>query len=311
MLTDSKRTWHIIGQGGIGSFCGANLLSTNQQGSKYEVQIVGRRPGAKAKTLITVDDEQIQLPQPVTLAQVESITNVVVAVKAYAVVEAVKQLLPKLAPGANLVLSHNGMGTLPKVNAMLCSAHPVNLYFCTTSSGAHVVGDDVHLVAVGDSYWQAIQVSARNTQLTNRDFQTLFNKAKMAPDLNQILWTKLAINCAINPLTAIEQVKNGELHLERYQQTIYQILQEVTKVAHSQAINLSFETILNTVYEVMSSTAENRSSMLQDLSQGKATEIDYINGYILDIANQHSIQVPTNRALVEKIKSLEAEVRPS
>ena len=43
--------------------------------------------------------------------------------------------------------------------------------------------------------------------------------------------------------------------------------------------------------------------MLQDMDAGRLTEIDYITGYLLEVADQHSIDTPLNRALFEAIKS--------
>jgi 2-dehydropantoate 2-reductase len=57
------------------------------------------------------------------------------------------------------------------------------------------------------------------------------------------------------------------------------------------------------VADVIQGTAGNRSSMLQDVTLGRRTEIDYITGYLLHVAEQLGIDAPHNRALLETIKS--------
>jgi 2-dehydropantoate 2-reductase len=60
-------------------------------------------------------------------------------------------------------------------------------------------------------------------------------------------------------------------------------------------------TLPNTVATIIAGTAENRSSMLQDVESGRRTEIDYITGHLLNVAKQHGLDAPLNRALLEHI----------
>jgi 2-dehydropantoate 2-reductase len=54
---------------------------------------------------------------------------------------------------------------------------------------------------------------------------------------------------------------------------------------------------------VIAGTANNRSSMLQDVMNARQTEIDYITGFLLQEAARLGIDAPLNRALLEKIKT--------
>jgi 2-dehydropantoate 2-reductase len=57
------------------------------------------------------------------------------------------------------------------------------------------------------------------------------------------------------------------------------------------------------VARVIAGTADNRSSMLQDVEHGQPTEIDFITGYLLTVATQHGIDAPHNSALLERVKN--------
>ncbi len=50
-----------------------------------------------------------------------------------------------------------------------------------------------------------------------------------------------------------------------------------------------------------------RNSMWQSLSQGKQTEIDFINGEIIALAKKHKMQAPINKKIVEIIKKVEQQ----
>jgi 2-dehydropantoate 2-reductase len=123
--------------------------------------------------------------------------------------------------------------------------------------------------------------------------------------ITHALWNKLAINCAINPLSAIHQVKNGQLADSRFQQTLEQITAEVAMVMQAEGIDIQTGKLLQLVYTVIEATAANQSSMQQDIAHQRRSEIDYITGYLCRCAEQHQLAVPANLALYKQIKQIE------
>jgi 2-dehydropantoate 2-reductase len=81
---------------------------------------------------------------------------------------------------------------------------------------------------------------------------------------------------------------------------------EVAAVMEREGIHTSAENLLFYVDQVIESTAENISSMLQDI-RAQRTEIDYITGYLLKRARAHGIAVPENARLFELVKRKENE----
>ncbi|RPB01436.1 2-dehydropantoate 2-reductase, partial [Choiromyces venosus 120613-1] len=123
---------------------------------------------------------------------------------------------------------------------------------------------------------------------------------------------KLAINSVINPLTVLLNCKNGEL-LENFYivQNMRLILWEVSQVLCTlpelaampgRDARLSPERLYDLVIRVARLTAGNHSSMLQDVRAGKQTEIDYINGYVLDRARDLELACTVNYLLVNMVK---------
>lgn len=131
-------------------------------------------------------------------------------------------------------------------------------------------------------------------------------KVELVSDPMSLLWGKLVINAAINPLTALLRVTNGEL-LKRpaARELLAEAAREAALVATSQGINLPYADPVIAVEEVARNTASNISSMLQDVSRGANTEIEAINGTIIRVGEQSGVPTPVNRMLWQLVKSLD------
>jgi 2-dehydropantoate 2-reductase len=119
------------------------------------------------------------------------------------------------------------------------------------------------------------------------------------------VWGKLAINAAINPLTALLQVPNGEL-LERptAQALMGSAAAEVAAVAAARGVQLPYADPPAAAQEVARRTAANYSSMLRDIQRGAPTEIDAICGAIVRAGEQAQVPTPVNRTLWQLVKAL-------
>jgi 2-dehydropantoate 2-reductase len=120
-----------------------------------------------------------------------------------------------------------------------------------------------------------------------------------------LLWGKLVINAAINPLTALLRVPNGVL-LERptARALMSTLAREASSVAVAQGIRLPFPNPLQAVETIARRTASNRSSMLQDVERGAPTEIDAICGAIVKAGDQVGVAAPINRTLWQLVSAL-------
>lgn len=120
------------------------------------------------------------------------------------------------------------------------------------------------------------------------------------------LWSKVIIYAAINPVSAILQVPNGSLVSRTESITLMKrLLDEGVAVATAQGVELINPDLYDLLFESCEKSASNLSSMLQDILNEVATEIDAQNGAICRYAETHGISVPTHRTMVELIKLLE------
>jgi 2-dehydropantoate 2-reductase len=121
---------------------------------------------------------------------------------------------------------------------------------------------------------------------------------KVLDNVQSLVWGKLVASSAINPLTALLQVKNGEL-LENppARELMGELARETAAVAKMLGVILPFADPVRAVENVAQRTAENLSSMLQDILRGAPTEIDAINGAVVQIAEKKNLHVPVNRTI--------------
>lgn len=120
--------------------------------------------------------------------------------------------------------------------------------------------------------------------------------SKMMP---KRLWKKLAVNAGINPTTALAGVSNGALADGPLHDVASEAARETARVAREQGIDLTEREAVAALESVVDVTADNVSSMAQDLQEGRRTEIDAINGAIVEHADS---RVPVNRTLAALVR---------
>ncbi len=125
--------------------------------------------------------------------------------------------------------------------------------------------------------------------------------------MQEELWKKLIVNCIINPLTSILQVRNNEIMADSLREIRHSIIQEC--IAVGQAEGIGFQSNLEECIERKIAGYTNYSSMYQDIVKRKKTEIDFLNGKVVELGKKHGIPMPVNESLVGLIKFLEARRR--
>jgi 2-dehydropantoate 2-reductase len=197
------------------------------------------------------------------------------------------------ADGLALTLQ-NGLGNLEVVRAAM---GPARAALGVTSQGAAVIAPGL-LQAGGQG---PTCLAAQPTTLPLEDIVALFRQAGMETtlldDLDSVLWGKLAVNAAINPLTALLETPNGFLAAHASTRELMRLAAEETvMVAQAQGIILA-DGAANRALTVAQATAANRSSMLQDIDRGEQTEIDAICGQVATIGQRLGLATPVNETL--------------
>ncbi|QBF82296.1 2-dehydropantoate 2-reductase [Shewanella maritima] len=252
----------------------------------------------------------IDIASNTLMQELAKVKLVIVCVKAYQVASALKPLLAHLPIDSHIMLLHNGMGPHLEVQSLLNSSSTlsanIGLSLATTSQAAL----KTNAFAIKQTGNGATSLGLFAGPQMDGSLLTLVSRAipnlMITDNIVTALWTKLTINCAINPLTAIEQCQNGQLAAKQYQSQIAAIIDECVQVARADGVTLDAQQMTKNVAKVIELTAANYSSMHQDIAHQRQTEIDQINGYVVMRARSTDINTPVNQALVEQIHQLQA-----
>lgn len=128
----------------------------------------------------------------------------------------------------------------------------------------------------------------------------------VADDMPHRLWEKLAINAGINATTALARVENGALLEDDANAVGTAASRETARVAQAEGIDLTEQAARRATERVAETTAENTSSMQQDVLSERSTEVDAINGYVASRGREHGIDVPVNETMARLIRAWEA-----
>jgi 2-dehydropantoate 2-reductase len=214
-----------------------------------------------------------------------------VLVKAWQTERAAKQLQTALADDGLAITLQNGIGNKETLQNTL-GVGRVSLGITTTGATLLAPG----LVKVGGEGIISMEQNQASVKLEAMLRSAKFN-LQIVDDAESLVWGKLVINAAINPLTALLQVPNGELLSHpKARKMMRALAEETAEVAEAEHVHLPFENPVSAAEDVARKTAQNKSSMFQDVLRGAPTEIDAICGAIMKRGQKHGIKTPYNKA---------------
>lgn len=286
----------VFGAGSLGSLIGGLLAR------EHDVTLVGRDPHMQAvrQSGLHVGGEFEFTVHPDAGTTVPNAADLaIVTVKAFDTEEAARALAD-CAVGAVLTLQ-NGMGNEETLAALLDC--PILAGTCTYGAvnpePGHVYCTGIGDVVLGMPGGGTAPLAAR----VGEAFQTAGIVTTVADDMPLRRWEKLAVNAGINPVTALARIENGEILTGPAHELATEAARETARVAQSLGIDLTETAAVSAVESVAAATAENTSSMFQDIRLDRRTEIDAINGYV--VAHAGAVPVPVNASLTNLLKAWE------
>lgn len=289
----------VFGAGSLGTLIGGVLAH------EHSVTLVGREPHVSAierdGLRLTGAIEETTHPAATTTPP-EAADLAVVTVKSFDTAEAT-EALAECSLGGVLSLQ-NGMGNETVLaEALDC---PVLAGTCTYGARRGDPGT-VECTGIGE-----IVLGLRDggeSALADRvtvAFTDAGLVAESSTEMPHNLWAKLAVNAGINATTALARIPNGSLLDGPAASVAAEAARETARVARQQGIDLTDEQAVRQTRAVADATATNTSSMQQDVLRTARTEIDAINGYVVETAAD-DIPVPTNETLTALLRAWERE----
>ena len=236
--------------------------------------------------------------------------------KAYDIERAMIQYKKLIEASSLLIILQNGVGN-EEIVAKNCDENKIIRII--TSHGALMENfgiirhTGIGFTKIGFTY---LKPQSFNGDIYNKAFKKLLLitelleagglKTEIVDNVIKCSWEKAFVNIGINAIGAITRLNNGELlkngSLKQYMDIA---VMEALEVAKSKKIPLSDRDFFKLMYSVAEKTYHNKNSMLQDILKGKPTEIDFLNGKIVEFANEQGLKAPINELLTNLVKGLE------
>jgi 2-dehydropantoate 2-reductase len=295
-----------MGAGAIGRLL-AGLLAKGDQ----DVVLITRRNAAaeeiQRRGIWISDGRQAEEARIEATTRIDTLKErdvVLLTVKSYDTAAVANLISPHLSVDGLLLTLQNGLGNVEAIRSAIPS---FRLVAGSTTVGARLLSDNTVLRS-GDGE-TIIGEPQRQPSAQTKKLAAILSSSGLltttTSNLKKTLWRKALINAGINPVTALLKLTNGEL-LKSKEGWLFasKAVQEGLEVAKAE--RLGFQTdLVEEMRIVAAQTADNRSSMLEDVENHRRTEIDSINGAIVRFGREHSIRTPINEFLWESIKSLE------
>lgn len=298
----------IIGAGAMGCLIGALLAESGVEVILYDLAV--EQVAAIMKQGLMIEREnsrrtvKVQATTDLTdLKEVGQIDLVVVLVKAYDTISAIEGIRSCISPETQVLTLQNGDGNIDAITSIIPS-HRV--FAGVTSHGAmllepgiirHNGGGKTFIGAVDPGEFSKAEEIASF-------FQRAGLETVISHDIQGIIWTKLIVNAAINPLTALMGCTNGQLLGDKDLLGVMKnIVDEGEKVALAAGIKLIQSDMFGYVKSVCLATKDNKSSMLMDVLKGRRTEIDAINGMVVSLGEINDLEAPVNKCLTRLVRS--------
>ena len=292
-------TWHILGAGSLGTLWATRLARAGLP-VKLILRDAARLASYQAADGLTLVEHGVAHTYPVlgeTPDSPEPIHRLLVACKAYDAEEAVASLAPRLNPGAELILLQNGLGSQDAVAARVPRARCI---LASSTEGAFRSEDFSVTFAGQGSTWLGDPLPA-SPPLWLEQLTTAGIPHQWTDEINTKLWRKLALNCAINPLTVLHDCRNGGLSQQADE--VAALCTELGELLRSCGHNSAANELHAEVRRVIEATAANYSSMYQDVAAGRRTEISYLLDYACNAAQRQQQPVPHLLAVQRRLRA--------
>ncbi len=290
----------VLGAGSIGSTYGA-LLS-----QEHDVKLIGRPAHMNAireKGLVVVGDAAgtFRMATATEIKEIPPQTLLMVTVKAHQLLEALTPIRELIQKDTTILLLQNGLNIEKVARDALKTRGKIVRGI--VAFGAEILEPGRIHVRLGFTFLDSDNISKEIAQFFKSSGIGVANSEEFQTDV----WRKVAINCVANPLSAILQVPTKKLVSPHLASVRRSIIEECIAVGRAEGIQLDLSIL--EIIDANFPNFENRTSMFQDILRGRKTEIEFLNGRIVELGKSHKIPTPVNETLTQLIRFLEDRVQ--
>lgn len=303
----------IVGAGALGGTIGA-VMTLNGAENVWLVEVDKARVELikKEGIIITLPDgskHNVKVKITSNPEEVGICDVVQISVKGFHTESAVRMSKPMIGPDTYLLSVQNGLGNLDIIAKYV---GPERTIGGVTAHSAQLLGPNEIRYVGGMGYIYIGRIDAKEDIKVNAiaEFLTKYGfKTDVSKEPIEIpIWRKLIANVACNAFLAVTGMTGNEaLACEDAKDFIKTVAEEMAKVAHAKGFTFDvFNNPGEFALKALSGVKDNKVSTLQDLEAGRKTEIDNLNGAIVELGKKYGIETPYNLALVKMVKAIEA-----
>ncbi len=296
----------VFGAGALGSYLGAKLSQ------KFDVTLYGREDKIIPiqGTGLRISGKTDLIEEPRTFFEPGDLKSrefdlIILAVKSYDTDSAMSIIKEVVGDSSTVLSLQNGLDNEIRIAEVVGQER--TLGGVTSHGFTFIEPGHVHHAGTGETV--VGEMNGEETERIRKIASALSSvgiETGISKNIQSEIWTKGIVNAGINPLTALTRLQNGYLlKIPALERLLEITCRECMSVADAAGIALLNCDIIEKTKNVARLTSENKSSMLQDIEKGRRTEIDSINGKIVEVGKEHGVETPVNSALVSLIKGIE------
>jgi 2-dehydropantoate 2-reductase len=287
----------VLGGGAVGSVYAAKLAA------RHDVTLIARQPHVDAirRDGLRITGHETMAPRLRAETAIEAVapnTLILLVTKVHDSRAAVAPLADKLRDDTVIVCVQNGFGSEEIVKS---EVHGRCLVLRAITQFGAIFTEPGVINYTSEGY--TLLEPSRRTEEIAALLTASGLAGRISADIKREIWWKLISNCVINPITAIVGCEVGGIVDPRLDPIKQLVIEECLQVARADGVTFDVD-FLQMIADVFGS-ARTVASMRQDLLKGKHTEIDHMNGAVVELGQRHGIPCPVNAALTALIKTME------
>ena len=299
---------YVLGAGAVGCFFGGMLAR-----AQHDVTLIARVDRAEAINELGLEmdcksfQEVIKVKASSDLSLLRDADLVLLSVKSPDTEKTIQDIFSVLPSHAVILSLQNGVANTQIASSLISNPiYPAVVYVAAGMNGHRTMKHHGRGELLVGSLQEITPQDQENLAGICALFESSGISCAIAAQIKRDMWLKFLVNCSYNGISGIGQITYGEMvRVPEIVQQIDGITHEFIKIAALEGVLIS-EAEGREANELIASTmVTQRSSTAQDLARGKKTEIDFLNGYIVQLAKKYGVEVPYNQSVYALIKMLE------
>ena len=291
----------VLGAGAIGSLYGAKLAAA------HDVLLIGRPEhvaaiNSRGLRIEGLESRTVRVRAASAIMQIGADALILLTTKVTASAAALESIAPLVRDDTTILCLQNGLGS-EQIARTALGGRGLVLRGITQFGAIFETPGAIKYMAAG---YTVIEQHDRSDQIAGV-FTAAGLNCRVSPNIAAEVWHKTVFNCVVNPITAILGCEVGGIAQPGLGRLKQLVIDECVAVAATQGVTFEVD-FMQEINETFA-PSHNIASMLQDLRRGRATEIDYMNGAVAALGDEHGVPCSVNRGLSDIIKAMEKPPR--